>query len=148
VCVPQTSNHLQLGLLALTAVIMQEHATVYFNRNVMMFTMNWLPPWSGLAYPDEGGNKFTWNLYGNHPVVFITKQTTTIQSNATQDYFNSLSYTCYVCYMFRLVLGPSPGMAIQQPNDGRCNNNLTGPFCTVTTFIMLKYKIYNIKYKT
>jgi hypothetical protein len=44
VCVSQTSNQLLLGLLTLTAVIMQEHATVYLNWNIMTFTMNLLPP--------------------------------------------------------------------------------------------------------
>jgi len=32
------------------------------------------------------------NLYGNNPIVFITKQITRIQSNTKQVYFNSVVY--------------------------------------------------------
>jgi hypothetical protein len=47
------------------------------------------------------------NLHGNHRDVFVTKQTTLIQSNTTQIYFNSLvfSYMCATC--FGLYLGHS-----------------------------------------
>ena len=31
-------------------------------------------------------------LHGSHPVAFITEQTTLIQSNTTQAYFNSTVY--------------------------------------------------------
>jgi hypothetical protein len=32
------------------------------------------------------------NLYGSHPILFITKQTTLIHSNTTHIYFNSNCY--------------------------------------------------------
>jgi len=47
--------------------------------------------------------------------------------------------------MFRPVLRPSSGMSIQKPYTGRYNNNFKGHLFTVTIFIMLKHKIYDIK---
>jgi hypothetical protein len=38
-----------------------------------------------------------WNLYGSHPLSLFTKQTTLIQSNTTQVYFNLIvTLTCAV----------------------------------------------------
>jgi len=47
-------------------------------------------------------NKFY--LYGSHPVLFTTKQTTLIQSNTIQVYFSLISYsymytTCFGLYL-------------------------------------------------
>jgi hypothetical protein len=35
---------------------------------------------------------FLLHFYGSHPVVFVTKETTLIQSNTTKVYFNSVGY--------------------------------------------------------
>jgi len=52
-------------------------------------------------------NRITGYLYGSHLIEFITKQSTLIQSNATQVYFNLIDYLCKYATCFGLYLGHS-----------------------------------------
>jgi len=63
-------------------------------------------------------SKFLSILYGCHPFMCNTNQTTLIRSNTTQVYFNSNWFPLNVRYMFRTVLRPSSGMSIQKSYKG------------------------------
>ena len=59
------------------------------------------------------------SVYGSHPAVLTTKQTTRIHSNTTPVY---LKYSCALtCYLFRPFVRPSSGMSVQKSHKGRCN---------------------------
>jgi len=53
-------------------------------------------------------------LYGSHRIVFITKQTTLIQSDFTQVYYSLKLLSLHVGYMFQPVLISSLGISIQK----------------------------------
>jgi len=66
-------------------------------------------PQSVLSLPEdsENLNKKLDNLYGSHPIKFTIKQTTFVQSNKTQVYFNQFNCphmyaTCFSVYLGRL----------------------------------------------
>jgi hypothetical protein len=64
----------------------------------------------------NGHHHFGGNLYGRHPVVFIAKEKTLIQSNIQQFVLRQLvAFTCmlHVCYLFRLLLRSYAGMSIK-----------------------------------
>jgi hypothetical protein len=47
----------------------------------------------------------------------------------------------HVCYIFRPVRRPSPGMSIQKPYKERYNKIQGIPLFTLTIFIMLKHRM-------
>jgi hypothetical protein len=82
-------------------------------------------------------------LCESHPVVFITKQTTLIQSNTTQFYFNSICclYVCATCF----------GLYLGHPEACQYKKNLTkediikisgAPFFKSLFLIISKHRIY------
>jgi hypothetical protein len=75
-------------------------------------------------------------------VVFITKQTTLIQSITTQFYFNSNGYIYVYVTCFALYLG-HPETCQYKNHEKEILEGYKGPLFTVTIFIMLKHKIYN-----
>jgi hypothetical protein len=64
-------------------------------------------PQSVLSLPQdsENLNKKLDNLYGSQPIVFTIKQTTFVQSNKTQVYFNQFNCPHMYATHFSLYLG-------------------------------------------
>jgi hypothetical protein len=75
-------------------------------------------------------------------VVFITKQTTLMQSITTQVYFNSNGYIYVYVTCFDMYLG-YPGTCQYKNHKKEILEGSKESLFTVTIFIMLKHKIYN-----
>ena len=63
------------------------------------------------------------SLYGSHPVVIITKQTTHLQTNTIQVYFNCNGCTYMYATRFGLYLGHPQASQYKKHKKGRYNKS-------------------------